>query len=175
MTSLSAPFRMADPEEVAVRRLTIWTALLCIGIPTCFVADAGQKNGVPDKAFMQEILDAWSTMDPSKAAVYYSKNPENVYFDIAPLKYKGWDEYQKGVAQVLALYSSLKLTVNDDAHVHRDGKLSWATATFHLDGVHKDSRVKDDTDGRWTVMWQKEGGKWLIVHEHVSLPQGGGD
>jgi ketosteroid isomerase-like protein len=23
---------------------------------------------------------------------------------------------------------------------------------------------------RWTVIWQKEGGQWLIVHEHVSAP-----
>jgi len=23
---------------------------------------------------------------------------------------------------------------------------------------------------RWTVVWQKEDGKWLIVHEHVSAP-----
>ena len=25
-------------------------------------------------------------------------------------------------------------------------------------------------DFRWTVIWQKEDGKWLIVHEHVSAP-----
>jgi ketosteroid isomerase-like protein len=23
---------------------------------------------------------------------------------------------------------------------------------------------------RWTVIWQKTGGQWLIVHEHVSAP-----
>jgi len=23
---------------------------------------------------------------------------------------------------------------------------------------------------RWTVVWENQGGKWLIVHEHVSEP-----
>jgi ketosteroid isomerase-like protein len=23
---------------------------------------------------------------------------------------------------------------------------------------------------RWTVVWQKEDGKWLIVHDHTSEP-----
>jgi hypothetical protein len=23
---------------------------------------------------------------------------------------------------------------------------------------------------RWTVIWENEDGKWLIVHEHVSAP-----
>jgi ketosteroid isomerase-like protein len=23
---------------------------------------------------------------------------------------------------------------------------------------------------RWTVVFEKQGGKWLIVHEHISVP-----
>jgi ketosteroid isomerase-like protein len=23
---------------------------------------------------------------------------------------------------------------------------------------------------RWTVIWQNEGGKWVIVHDHFSAP-----
>ena len=153
-----------------MKRLTLCAALLSITISTAFAVDA-KKGAVPDKAFMQQILDAWNTMDPSKPAPYYSKNPENIYFDIAPLKYNGWSEYAKGVQQVLGEYSSIKLTVNDDARVHPAGKLTWATATFHLDGTHKDGS-KDNAEGRWTVIWEKQGGEWLIVHEQVSLPAG---
>lgn len=143
--------------------------VLLLGVPNAFAQAQSTKSGPPDKALMQQILDAWSTMDPKKAAVYYSTSPDNVYFDIAPLKYNGWSEYEKGVMQVFAEYSSLKLTVNDDAQVHHGGKLAWATATFHLDGTHKDGS-KDNADGRWTAVWEKSGGKWLMVHEHVSLP-----
>ena len=152
-----------------VSSTTLLTVLVLIA---SFTHAQSKKNAdAPDKALMQQVMDAWSTMDPSKPAVFYSKSPDNVFFDIAPLKYNGWSEYEKGVQQVFAEYSSLKLTVNDDARVHRTGNSAWATATFHLDGTHKDGS-KDNTDGRWTSVWQKEGGKWLIIHEHVSLPVG---
>ena len=144
-------------------------AVFLVTATTGFAQAKAAKSQAPDKALMQEILDTWSTMDPSKASSYYSKDPGNVYFDIAPLKYNGWSEYEKGVAQIFADYSSLKLTVNDDVGVHRNGKVAWATATFHLDGTHKDGS-KDNIDGRWTVVWERSAGKWLIVHEHVSLP-----
>src|SRR5919201_5816579 len=132
-----------------MKSMTFWTALFILALSTLtFAADSKEKStGVPDKAFMQEILDAWNTMDPSKPAAYYAKTPDNVYFDIAPLKYNGWSEYEKGVQQIFAEYSSLKLTVNDDVRVHPAGKIAWATATFHLDGTHKDGS-KDNTDGR---------------------------
>jgi ketosteroid isomerase-like protein len=154
-----------------MRRLVSLTllAILLLIVPGGFAQAQSTKSGAPDKALMQQVLDAWSTMDPKTAVVYYSTSPDNVYFDIAPLKYNGWSEYEKGVMQVFAEYSSLKLTVNDDVRVHHNGKLVWATATFHLDGTHKDGS-KDNTDGRWTAVWEKSGGKWLIVHEHVSLP-----
>ena len=56
----------------------------------------GQKKGTkqtarhaPDKTLMQEIWDAWSTLDPGNAAKFYAKGP-HVFFDIAPLKYGSW-------------------------------------------------------------------------------------
>lgn len=149
--------------------LRVWTIFCLLASGTLAFAADKKAADAPDKALMQQVLDAWSTMDPSKPAVFYSKAPDNVYFDIAPLKYNGWSEYEKGVPQVLAELSSLKLTVNDDARVHKDGKIAWSTATFHFDGTRKDG-TKESTDGRWTAVWQKEGGKWLIVHEHVSVP-----
>jgi len=50
---------------------------------------------VPDRAFMQKIWDGWSTLDPANVAKYYATGP-HAFFDIAPLKYASWDEYQAG-------------------------------------------------------------------------------
>ena len=36
----------------------------------------------------------------------------------------------------------------------------------------KKSGAKDELDFRWTVIWDKEGTDWLIIHEHVSVPMG---
>ena len=101
-------------------------------------------------------------------AQYYDQGEYN-FFDIAPLKYSNWAEYQKGVTELLKGYKSLKLTVNDDAQIHTDGNLTWTTATVKEDAVtiagkHEMARL------RWTVIFEKQAGKWMIVHEHISEP-----
>ena len=122
----------------------------------------------PDKAFMQKIWDGWSTLDPANTAKYYASGP-HTFYDIAPLKYNNWDEYQEGVKKVLAGYKSGKCTVNDDAMVHVHGDLVWGTATIKEELTAKNGKIEMG-QFRWTVIWENQDGKWLIVHEHVSEP-----
>jgi ketosteroid isomerase-like protein len=122
----------------------------------------------PDKALMQKIWDGWSTLDPANVEKYYAKGP-HTFFDIAPLKYGSWEEYEKTSKTVLAGYKSAKFTVNDDADVHPHGDLVWATATIKEQMTAKSGKVEMG-NFRWTVIWENEDGKWLIVHEHVSAP-----
>jgi len=124
--------------------------------------------GAPDKALMQKIWDGWATLDPANVAQYYAKG-DHTFFDITPLKYNSWDEYQKTVTGVLAGYKAATLTVNDDAQIHNAGQVVWGTATIKTDMTEKSGK-RDMGAFRWTVIWQKEDGKWLIVHEHCSAP-----
>jgi ketosteroid isomerase-like protein len=123
---------------------------------------------VPDKAYMQKIWDGWSTLDPANVAKFYASGP-HTFFDIAPLKYNSWDEYQAGVKSVLAGYSKGKFTVNGDAAIYPHGDLVWGTATVKEEMTTKAGKVEMG-NFRWTVIWENEDGKWLIVHEHVSAP-----
>jgi len=126
------------------------------------------SSAAPDKAYLQKIWDGWSTLDPANVGQFYAPGP-HVFFDIAPLKYSSWDEYQKTVVQVLADYKSAKCAVNDDAEMHPAGNYVWATATINQEMTHKNGKI-DMGNFRWTVVFEKQGGKWLIVHEHVSVP-----
>lgn len=153
-----------------MRRL--FTALLCLLILALLPADsvAAKKGAVspPDKAYMQKIWDGWSTLDTANVAQYYASGP-HTFFDIAPLKYNSWDEYQAGVKSVVAGYKSAKFTVNDDAAIHPEGDWAWGTATVAEEMTTKAGKVEMG-NFRWTVIWQNQDGKWLIVHEHVSAP-----
>ena len=91
-------------------------------------------SGAPDKAYLQKLLDGWSARNAADMAQYYDQGDYN-FFDIAPLKYSNWAEYEKGVTELLKGYKSLKLTVNDDAQIHTDGNLTWTTATVKEDAV----------------------------------------
>ena len=124
---------------------------------------------VPDTALMQKIWDGWSTLDPANVTGFYASGP-HTFYDIAPLKYGSWVEYQEGVKKLLSGYKSAKFTVNDDAVVHPAGDLAWGTATVKEEMTTKAGKVEMGTF-RWTVIWEKQAdGKWLTVHEHVSAP-----
>jgi ketosteroid isomerase-like protein len=122
----------------------------------------------PDKAHLQKIWDGWSTLDPANVEKFYATGP-HTFFDIAPLKYGSFDEYEKGVKTVLAGYMSAKFTVNDDVAIHPHGDLVWATATIAEQMTTKAGKVEMG-NFRWTVVFENQDGKWLIVHEHVSAP-----
>jgi ketosteroid isomerase-like protein len=157
-----------------LKRLSPVLLLCLLTMGLCGFAQAAKKTAkkssagpAPDKAYMQKIWDGWSTLDTANVAAFYASGP-HTFFDIAPLKYGSWDEYEKGVQGVLAGYKSAKFTVNDDAAIHGDD-LVWGTATVSEEMTTKAGKV-DMGNFRWTVIWENEGGKWLIVHEHVSAP-----
>jgi ketosteroid isomerase-like protein len=149
--------------------LCMVTLTLCsIAQPPASSAKKSAAGPVPDKAYLQKIYDGWCTLDPANVAKYYAPGP-HTFFDIAPLKYGSWDEYQKGVTTVLAGYKSAKCTVNDDAVFHPHGDLVWGTATIAYEMTSKAGKVEMG-NFRWTGVFENQDGKWMIVHEHVSEP-----
>jgi len=109
-------------QQRCARALTVVVILASLGFAQSKKVAAKPAGGAPDKAHLQKIWDAWSTLDPANAAQFYASGP-HVFFDLAPLKYGSWDEYQKGVVNVLADFKTAKLTVNDDAEIHPAGAI----------------------------------------------------
>ena len=150
-------------------RKLVCTALSILFAFSLTAAAQSKSASAPDAAWMQKVWDAWNTLDPANAAQYYDdKSPGNVYFDLAPLQYKGWDAYAAGVKDILGAYQSLNCRLAEPA-VHASGDWAWGTALAHCDAVTKDG-AKAPTDFRYTGVFHKKAGKWLIVHEHVSAP-----
>lgn len=153
------------------RVLTILLCVLALSFSSFAASKSKKKSapaGAPDKAYLQKILDGWSAGNAANMAQYYDQGDYN-FFDITPLKYSNWAEYQKGVTEVLKGFKSLKLTLNDDAQVHTDGNLTWATTTVKEDAVTTAGKHEMATL-RWTLIFEKQAGKWMIVHEHMSEP-----
>jgi ketosteroid isomerase-like protein len=150
------------------------TVLFCLLALSLSIAESPKSAAkkpapaAPDKAYVQRIWDGWSTLDPANTAKFYASGP-HTFFDIAPLKYGSWDEYNAGVKGVLSGYKSAKFTVNDDLAIHPHGDLVWATATISEQMTSKAGKI-DMGNMRWTVIFEDQDGKWMIVHEHVSMP-----
>jgi ketosteroid isomerase-like protein len=126
-------------------------------------------QNAPDKAYMDKIWAGWSTLNPEGQTQFYAQGP-HVFFDDEPLKYDNWDQYKKTTATELAEYKSGTFRVNNDATLHRVSATTyWGTSTVDFELTKKDGKTEKGTL-RWTVIFEKQNGKWLIVHEHVSAP-----
>jgi ketosteroid isomerase-like protein len=123
------------------------------------------------KALIDRYYDAWSKLSTDAPAEFYAKDTDCVFFDVAPLKYtRGWEEYKAGVQRnFFDTATSAKLTPNDDLKVTRRGNVAWTTVTLHV-SVKEKSGPDLNLECRHTAIWEKRGGKWLIVHEHLSAP-----
>jgi ketosteroid isomerase-like protein len=126
------------------------------------------------RSTLERLYAAWSDLDPAKAARFYAKDPDLTFFDVAPMKYAGWAEYAAGVPKAFANYRSAKFTLNDDLRVHRHGNEAWATATWR-GGLIKKTGDTEQVAGRYTAVLEKRGKDWLLLHEHMSVPLGGGE
>jgi ketosteroid isomerase-like protein len=118
---------------------------------------------------INKYYDAWNTMKPANAGIFYAKEGDLIFYDIAPLQYKGWQEYKTGVEKLFANYQSIRLIPNNDLVVNHRGRMAWTTLTFRLIGKDKQGQAME-LDSRHTAIWERRGGKWLIVHEHLSTP-----
>src|SRR5205085_5775883 len=78
-------------------------AAAATGEPQVSDAETGQQLSKR----LQEILNAWSMMDPDAAGKYYAKDADLVFFDLTPLQYKGWDDYYLGTKKLFQNYQSL--------------------------------------------------------------------
>ena len=133
--------------------------------PTLTEAEAGEQL----RKRLQQVMNAWSTMDPDNAAKYYAKDADLVFFDLTPLEYKGWDDYYTGTKKLFANYQELNIRLRDDAQVHWKGEMAYATAIWDIFATLADGS-KQQLALRWTVILERRDGDWLVVHEHVSAP-----
>ena len=122
------------------------------------------------KVLLADYWTVWGTGNIAEAGKMYAKDADLVFYDLEPLKYRGWGEYSKGVVpNVLEKFERVKFTLNDDLKATVRGNVAWTTVTVHTDGTLKAGGAMQ-ADLRHTIIWEKRGGRWLIVHEHVSVP-----
>lgn len=144
--------------------------VLALTVLSALAADTSEPQL---RALIPKIVQAWESMDLGKIDPYYAADSDLTFFDIAPLKYANWTEYRTGVQKMFFEPNrSLKFTLKDDLRIHRRGQLAWATFTFGVDVVSKQG-ANSHLDGRWTLLLEQRNSRWVVVHEHVSVPLGG--
>ena len=123
----------------------------------------GEQTGARDEAAIRAAVDDFVQAIRRKDVdgVMAAFAPDVVSFDLGPpLQHGGGEDFRR---RWQALF---------DAH---RGAVDYAVHELDItagDGVAFSRSLNRNADRRlrWTACWRRTDGRWLIVHEHVSVP-----
>lgn len=116
------------------------------------------------------ILNAAKSKDVDKIMSYYAPDESLLVFDVTPPRqYVGAKAYRKDWEDFFAAYPGPAEAEISDLSVTADRTLGYARLITHFTATDKDGQ-KAEMTVRTTDVFRKIGGKWLIVHEHNSVP-----
>lgn len=127
-----------------------------------------------DEAAIRELYDRWSKAFTSRdidgiMAVYAPGDSVVGYDIVAPLQYVGKDAYRKDYEAFLAQYVGPIDIEYRDLRIVASGDVAFIHALERMSGTLKNGQ-KSDIWVRATSGLRKIKGKWLIVHDHISVP-----
>lgn len=154
----------------------VYVFIAFFGALLTFVGARAEQRATDDATFRKLIegyCAAWSSGNPDNAAKFYAKDDGLIFYDLAPFSYKSWKEYSEGMKDLFASnVESLSLTPEKDLKVTRHGNIAWTTISMHAQAKLKNGS-SIDTEARYTGIWERRGGTWVLVHEHLSAPISG--
>lgn len=130
-----------------------------------------QTNQAADEAQIRSLIDKWVEAFHIKSvdAVMALHAPGIVSFDIVPpLRYIG-EDFREPWAAVFAMTDGPINVETRDLSVTTGTDIAFSHSLIRFRGAMKDGK-KADYWFRWTACFRKMDGKWLIVHDHTSLP-----
>ncbi|MBB5782169.1 YybH family protein [Nonomuraea jabiensis] len=119
-------------------------------------------------AFLDGRVDACQVKDIDRLMSHYS--PDIVYYDVVPpLQFAGSGEVRRNFVRWFDEYDGPIGLETHELNIAVNGDVAFAHM-LHLDT----GTLKNGSDRamwvRSTVCCRRSGGKWLITHEHISMP-----
>ncbi len=114
------------------------------------------------------FVKAFRAKDINGVVAIYA--PEIVSFDLAPpLQYVGAAAYRKVFQEAMDSFQGQIDFEVRDLNITTGSDVAYSYSFNRMGGTMKNGR-KLDLWLRWTACFQKINGKWLIMHEQVSVP-----
>lgn len=140
-------------------------AMLCL-LPGCMHSPATDEAGV--RQWMSDFTKAFEARDANAVMAMYA--PDVVAYDVGPpLQYSGHDAYAKDFADFFSQFKGPLGLELRDVHVHVSGDLAVVYSLERMTGTMTNGQPVD----MWvrdTTALERVGGKWLDIHDHVSVP-----
>lgn len=127
-----------------------------------------------DETLIRELLEQWAdaTRLGKQDEILVSHAADVTIFDVLPpLKYEGADAYRKSWDEWQPTVEEPGLFTLHDFKVTAGQDVAFAYCLIHCGGTQPDGRTFEDWV-RATFCLCKQEGKWLIAHQHISMPIG---
>ncbi|MGH9789342.1 MAG: YybH family protein [Candidatus Acidiferrales bacterium] len=144
--------------------------LLAAGAAAVVLAAAFAMHAAPTEeeeieAVITTVLEAYRTGDSATLGRNYAPEVTVVPGDYSPL-IDGWSNVEPRYRLAYAAFAQLEL-LRENTRIARRGKLAWAFYQWRLAGARGKDMVQ--AQGHTTMILEKRGGHWLIVHNHTSM------
>ncbi|WP_179343396.1 YybH family protein [Winogradskyella ursingii] len=129
------------------------------------------------KGFLVAYNKSWSPgdteiFDIEVPAKFYDQTERLFAYDLFPPTdgFLGWDEYSKELTKIVLNSSKFDVKLKPDTFRYaRNGNVAWMSSSIIANGITKGGQ-EYQTAARQTVILEKTDNKWLVVHEHISVP-----
>jgi uncharacterized protein (TIGR02246 family) len=135
---------------------------------------AETQNGSQDEADIRNLIESWAAAVRGKdlEGIFQSHSPDIVMFDVPPpFQSRGLEAYKKSWG---LFYSWTNETIPFDIQemsVTAGRDVAFAVATMGCAEPGANGKPKS-LDFRLTIGLRKIDGRWIITHEHHSVPAG---
>ncbi|MEV4110920.1 nuclear transport factor 2 family protein [Nonomuraea sp. NPDC049695] len=120
------------------------------------------------RALLDSRVDACQTKDIDRLMSHYSS--DIVYYDaVPPLQFAGADEVRGNFVRWFDEYDGPISLETHDVTIATSGDVAFAHM-LHLDSGTRKNGLQSAIWVRSTVCLRRTHGKWLITHEHISVP-----
>jgi uncharacterized protein (TIGR02246 family) len=170
--SCSSPITRSR-KDTAMKKLGLVTLVLAIVLvwagETVF-AQTQADSETEIKALLDQLSDGLRRKDLDAIMKVYATDDSLVVFDVVPPRqYVGPAAYRKSYENFLANFQGpVKFEITDLNIVARRG-LAYSRCIQQVSGTDTKGKPLNLT-WRATDVYRRIGGKWLIAHEHLSVP-----
>ncbi|MDX3226290.1 YybH family protein [Streptomyces sp. ME19-01-6] len=125
-------------------------------------------NSSEVKASLESRIDAMQSKDIDRLMSFYAS--DIVYYDVVPpLRFTGIEEVRRNFVRWFDGYHGPIGLETHDLAIATHGDVAFANM-LHLDSGKRKGGLQSSIWVRETVCLRHVNGKWLITHEHISIP-----
>lgn len=160
-----------------LRSILILIIISILSIGLVQPADAAPNDVDLLKQSVTAWEQGWSSEDSlfSMARVdrLYERSDRFLEFDtISPsgTVTQGYQSFKDLWEPTMQASKQAKTTIDDNVKVITDGKMGLTTFTFTTKFTDRHTGKKYTEHAHASMVWEKQDGNWVIIHEHVSNP-----